>query len=404
MKLLSNYNIKNSKVLIRVDFNVPIQNGKIIDPNRILNVLPTIKHLIKNNNSVVLLSHLGRPNDINKENSLMPIKGTLEELLKKPILFSKSIIGPQVDEIKKNLKYKEILLIENIRFCKQEQFGENCERKNESIQFAKELANHMDFFINEAFACSHRNSASLVLLPKLFPNKKFAGFLLEQEINNLSKIKNNPKAPFTAIIGGAKISSKIKLIHKLLFICDHIILGGAMAHTFIVAQNGQIGRSFYEPNYISDAKKILEKSNNMNCKIYLPVDCVSTNEISEKSAVSFNKINNIPSDQMSVDIGPVSLGLFKGIIDTSKTILWNGPMGIFEVSSFSNGTRSIANYIQGATKAGAYSIIGGGDSIAALNSFGVNHTFSYLSTGGGAMLEFFEKDKLPGLEALSEVS
>ena len=268
--------------------------------------------------------------------------------------------------------------------------------------FVKKIANKMDFFVNEAFACSHRESASMTLLPRCFPNKKFAGLLLEKEIKNLTKVKYNSRKPFTAIIGGSKISTKIKLIKRLLIICDNIILGGAMAHTFIVFLKGKVGLSLFEPDQLLEVENILKEANKYNCKIHLPSDCVTTQEINNDTPAQIRNINNIPNNEMSVDIGPNSLKAFHKIIIDSKTILWNGPMGIFEFVAFSNGTRMIAKYINRATELGSYSVIGGGDSIAAINSFNSNFNFSYLSTGGGAMLEFFEKDSLPGISALDE--
>ena len=322
--------------------------------------------------------------------------------MKSSVFFSKDIIGIEVNKKKETLKLGEVLLIENIRFHNEEKPPENIEEYEKNNLFAKELAQHMDFFINEAFSCSHRSNTSMVLLPKHFPNKKLAGLLLEKEIKHLTKIKNNPSKPFTSIIGGAKISSKIKLIEKLLIICDNIIVGGAMAHTFILALKGKIGSSFYEPNQLSEAKKILEKAKEYNCKIYLPVDCITTKEMIRGAPTNIRKITNIPHNEMGVDIGPESLDLFKDIINISKTILWNGPMGVFEIPSYSTGTKKIAQYIHATTKLGAYSIIGGGDSVSAINSFNQNFAFSYLSTGGGAMLEFFETDTLPGIVALTD--
>ena len=400
MKLLSNSNIKKSKVLMRVDFNVPIKNGKITDETRILNVLPSIQYLINNNNAIVLISHLGRPKKKSKKESLILIYQYLVKALDYPVFFSEQIIGDDVEKKKENLKLGEILLIENIRFEDQEKL----ENKNlkENMIFAKKIANKMDFFINEAFACSHRESASITLLPMCFPKKKFAGFLLEKEIKHLTKVKHNSLKPFTAIIGGSKISTKIKLIKKLLITCDNIILGGAMAHTFIVFLKGKVGSSLFEPDQLLEVESILKEANKYNCKIHLPLDCVTTQEISNDTAVKIRNINNIPNNEMSVDIGPNSLNLFHKIIINSKTILWNGPMGIFEFSAFSNGTRMIAKSINRATELGSYSVIGGGDSIAAINSFNTNFNFSYLSTGGGAMLEFFEKEGLPGISALDE--
>ena len=400
MKLLSEKNIKNSKVIMRVDFNVPISQGHIKDKTRILNALPTIKYLIKNNNSIVLISHLGRPAGKDDKLSLRIVYKALSKMLDTPVFFNNKIMGSGFSENKKMLKPGDLLLMENIRFYNEEKIVKEKNGFKKNILFAKKLAQHMDFFINEAFACSHRQSTSMTLLPKCFPNKKLAGFLLEKEVAHLTKIKYNSLSPFTAIIGGAKISTKIKLIEKLLIICDNIILGGAMAHTFIAFLKGEIGSSLFEPNQLQQVEKILKNAERHNCKIHLPLDCVTTTEISNTNPTNIRKINFIPKHEMSVDIGPLSITKFNEIIMKSKKILWNGPMGIFEFASFANGTKSIANSIHEATQLGAYSVIGGGDSISAINSFNQDFQFSYLSTGGGAMLEFFEKESLPAIKSL----
>jgi len=402
MKLLSEKNIKNSKVIMRVDFNVPISQGQIKDKTRIENVLPTIKHLIKNNNSIVLISHLGRPAGKDDKLSLRIVYKALSKMLDTPVFFNNKIMGSGFSENKKMLKPGDLLLMENIRFYNEEKIVKEKNGFKKNILFAKKLAQHMDFFINEAFACSHRQSTSMTLLPKCFPNKKLAGFLLEKEVAHLTKIKYNSLSPFTAIIGGAKISTKIKLIEKLLIICDNIILGGAMAHTFIAFLKGEIGLSLFEPNQLQQVEKILKHAERHNCKIHLPLDCVTTTEISNTNTTNIRKINFIPKPEMSVDIGPLSIAKFNEIIMKSKKILWNGPMGIFEFTSFANGTKSIANSIHKATQLGAYSVIGGGDSISAINSFKQDFQFSYLSTGGGAMLEFFEKESLPAIQSLED--
>tara|TARA_B100000902_G_scaffold57450_1_gene64326 strand:- start:875 stop:2083 length:1209 start_codon:yes stop_codon:yes gene_type:complete len=400
MKLLSEKNIKNSKVIMRVDFNVPISQGHIKDKTRILNVLPTIKYLIKNNNTIVLISHLGRPDGTDDKLSLRIVYKELSKMLETPVFFTNKSMGLEFSENKKMLKPGDLLLMENIRFYSEEKIAKDKISYQKNILFAKELAQHMDFFINEAFACSHRESTSMTLLPQCFPNKTLAGFLLEKEVSHLTKIKYNSLSPFTAIIGGAKISTKIKLIEKLLIICDNIILGGAMAHTFIVFLKGQIGSSLFEPNQVLRVEKILKNAEKYNCKIHLPLDCVTTTEISNNTITNIRNIKSIPKSEMSVDIGPVSVGRFNEVIMKSKKILWNGPMGIFEFESFANGTKSIANSIHKATQLGAYSVIGGGDSISAINSFNQDFQFSYLSTGGGAMLEFFEKESLPAIKSM----
>ena len=402
MRYLSQFKIENSTVLVRVDFNVPIKESKITDDTRIKNVLPTINYLINNKNKVILLSHLGRPQEKEPDLSLEIVYLTLSNLLGCTVKFCSNIIGNEANKLKDNLKQGEVLLLENIRYLKEEKIGENKEGIRNNNVLAKELIYNVDYYINDAFACSHRKCTSMTIIPNYFNKKKFAGFLLEKEIEYLSKIKKSTLSPFTAIIGGSKISTKIKLIEKLLILCDNIIIGGAMAHTFIVYLGGKIGSSLFEENQIEKVKKILNEANRLNCKIHLPIDCITTKEISNIALTNTRVINDIPLDEISADIGPKSIKLFDEIIRNSCKILWNGPLGVFEFNSFENGTKSIANSIHNATKLGAFSVIGGGDSIAAINKFNQKLNFSYLSTGGGAMLEFFEKDQLPALKSLED--
>ena len=402
MRYLSQNKIENSTVLMRVDFNVPINDGIIIDDTRIINVIPTIDSLIKNKNKVILISHLGRPQKKSANLSLNLVYHALSKMLNCTVKFCENIVGKKANKLRCDLNNGEVLLLENIRFLSDEKIGKTKQATEKNHFLAKELISNVDYYVNEAFACSHRESTSMTIIPKYFYKKKFAGFLLQKEINHLSKIKNSPVNPFTAIIGGSKISTKIKLIEKLIVLCDNIIIGGAMAHTFIVYSGGKVGSSLFEPDQVSKVKIILDQAKKYNCKIHLPLDCISTNQISNNSLTKTRDIKDIPLDEMSADIGPKSIKQFDKIIKNSNKILWNGPLGVFEYSPFENGTKIIAQSINIATKLGAYSVIGGGDSIAAINKFNQNFNFSYLSTGGGAMLEFFEKEQLPALKSLED--
>lgn len=403
MDYLVNSFPKDSKVLVRVDFNVPIKNGKIVDDTRILLALPTIRLLLKNNNAVVLISHLGRPAGFDQKLSLKPVKFYLESLpdLKKIcVYFAESLEADKLENKKKALRLGEILLVENLRFHEGE--------KTSSLQFAKALSTQIDFFVNDAFSVCHRNDCSVTLVPSLFKNKKTAGLLLQKELFEINKVINAQTKKKLAIIGGAKIGTKITLINNLLNSCDDIIIGGAMAFTFIKYLKGSIGLSLHEPNLFDEIESILINSKKNNCNIHLPLDSVTIKKNIEEN-IYYRDINKIPDDELGVDIGPKSCGFFKQIIIKSKVIIWNGPMGIFEHQNFKIGTEKIMQYITLATKLGSYSIVGGGDTLASIDNLkkttdSLNakpYKFNFMSSGGGAMLAFLQNQDLPGIKSLN---
>ncbi len=389
------YNFKNKRALVRVDFNVPIDsNGFVTDSTRIKMVIPTIQKIINDGGSVVLMSHFGRPKDApSSDFSLKQIIGSLESLLERKIIFCSDCIGDSSFKITKNLENGSIVLLENLRFYKQEKQGDK--------DFALKLSNHGDVYVNDAFGSAHRAHASTSVIANYFPNDKTFGFLIENEILSVDKVLNSNSHPLTAIVGGAKVSSKITIISKLLDKVDHLIIGGGMAYTFIKAQNGSIGKSLVEDQYLDLALEILQEAKEKGVQIHLPSDSLCCKEFSNDLPIEIRPINKIPEDEMGLDIGPDSISAFKDVIVNSSLILWNGPMGVFEMSNFQNGTASIAHSIVKATENNAFSLIGGGDSVAAINLFKLANKVSHVSTGGGAMLEYLEGKQLPGIEAIN---
>ena len=389
------YNFKNKRALVRVDFNVPIDsNGLVTDSTRIKMVIPTIQKIINDGGSVVLMSHFGRPKDApSSDFSLKQIIGSLESLLERKIIFCSDCIGDSSFKTTKNLKNGTIVLLENLRFYKQEKQGDK--------DFALKLSNHGDVYVNDAFGSAHRAHASTSVIANYFPNDKTFGFLIENEILSVDKVLNSNSHPLTAIVGGAKVSSKITIISKLLDKVDHLIIGGGMAYTFIKAQNGSIGKSLVEDQYLDLALEILQEAKDKGVQIHLPSDSLCCKEFSNDLPIEIRPINKIPEDEMGLDIGPDSISAFKDVIVNSSLILWNGPMGVFEMSNFQNGTASIAHSIVKATENNAFSLIGGGDSVAAINLFKLANKVSHVSTGGGAMLEYLEGKQLPGIEAIN---
>ncbi|MBH75871.1 MAG: phosphoglycerate kinase [Flavobacteriales bacterium] len=389
---------KDSKVLVRVDFNVPINNRAVIDESRILLSIPTLKLLIENNNAIVLISHLGRPKGFDMNFSMRIVLNHLKKISffeNIKFHFCSNFIEKDLENKKRNLKSREILILENLRF----EPGE----KNSCIKFSRKITSGLDFYINDAFAVCHRGDASVNQMPNLFGSNKLPGLLLQKEIKELSKVIKFKNSKL-AIIGGSKISSKVELIKKLTLSCQDIIIGGAMAFSFIKYLNGSIGISLYEEDQMSTISSILIEAKNNNCTIHLPVDvkCIKNND--EKNIIN-RDIYKIPHDEMGLDIGTKSCLLFKKIINKSKTIIWNGPMGVFEKKNFEKGTESILKYISNATKSGSYSLVGGGDTLSAISNYKKNniiHEFSFQSSGGGAMLEFLQNPKLPGIKSLLE--
>jgi len=387
----------DKKALIRVDYNVPINsNLEVIDESRILSSLPTINKILKDGGSCILMSHMGRPNGINNPKlSLKNIISCLEKLLNKKVLFCEDCISEKTVEKCNNLKNGEIILLENLRFYKEEELGNN--------EFAKKLSTLGDIYVNDAFGTSHRIHSSNSIITHFF-NQKCIGYLIENEIKNINKILYKKSKPFTAILGGSKVSDKILLIEKLMSYVDNLIIGGAMSNTFIKANNGKIGNSIYESNKIELVKKILEKSVKMNVKIYLPIDFLTSKSIDVNSKTKFFKSGETEKEWINVDIGPNSIKKFDEIIMQSKKILWNGPMGVYEIDKYSAGTNHIANSISNSTKNGSISLIGGGDSVAVVTKQKLKKNISFISSGGGALLSYLTNEKLDSIKNINKLS
>ncbi len=394
MKNIHTYDFNGKRALIRVDFNVPLdENLNVTDDTRITAAIPTIKMIIEKGGSVVLMSHLGRPTEVFEEKfSLKNIVSTLEEALGKKVLFGGDCIGEKAYEMSSQLKSGEVLLLGNLRFYKEETKGDK--------SFSKKLAQHGDVYVNDAFGTAHRAHASTAIIADYFPNDKMFGLLIEKEIEAVDKVLNSNQKPLTAIVGGAKVSSKITIIEQLLNKVDHLIIGGGMAYTFIKAQGGKVGNSLVEDDYLDTAHKIFEVAKSKGVQLHLPIDTIASSDFSNETPTKIFKINEIDEGWMGLDIGNETKKYFVDVILQSKLILWNGPMGVFEMSNFQDGTVTIANAIAEATQKGAFSLIGGGDSVAAVNKFDLANQVSHVSTGGGAMLEYIEGIDLPGIAAI----
>jgi len=390
MNLLGSADLSDRSVLLRVDFNVPLEEGKVGDDTRIKAALPTIKYILDKNAKLIIISHLGRPKGkVDKALSLEVVAKQLQTYLPNKVKFIDQTVGEVVSREVKQLKPKEILVLENLRF--------NEEEKANDEEFAKELAALAEVYVNDAFGVSHRAHASVNALPILMGEKAYAGFLLEKELDIAKKILKNPERPFTAIIGGSKVSDKIGVIESLLNKVDHLIIGGGMANTFISAKGYPVGTSLYEPDKVELAKEILEKAKNLNVSIHLPIDVVTAKEFAATAEPHYFDIDEIPDDEMVLDIGPDSCDDFSDVLKSSKLIVWNGPVGVFEMEAFSVGTRTIAAILSAAD---AEVVIGGGDSAAAITKFGYADDMDHISTGGGAFLELMEGKTLPGVAAL----
>ncbi|MBL17275.1 MAG: phosphoglycerate kinase [Crocinitomicaceae bacterium] len=391
---ISDYNFSNKRALIRVDFNVPLNDrGEVSDETRIRMALPTINKVLNDGGSVILMSHMGRPKDApDPKFSLNQIISCLEEHLNKEIFFQEDCIGDKAFEITSKLNPGEVVLLENLRFYSQE--------KNGDKEFASKLAKHGDVYINDAFGTAHRAHASTAIIADFFKGNKMFGYLIENEINSVKKVLESNKTPLTAIVGGAKVSSKITIISQLIKKVNHLIIGGGMAYTFVKAMNGEVGKSLVEDDYLDLANEIFKKAEENNVKIHLPVDSLCSKEFNNDAEITNRKINEIPNDEMGLDIGPESIKLFEKVVNSSALILWNGPMGVFEMSNFQKGTISIAHAVVDATDKGSFSLVGGGDSVAAINLFNLSDKVSHVSTGGGAMLEYLEGKELPGISAI----
>ena len=391
---ISTFDFSGKRALIRVDFNVPLnEEGNVYDDTRIKMALPTINKILNGNGSVVLMSHLGRPkNTYQKEFSLSQILSCLEGHLKREVIFAEDCIGERALEKTANLKPGQVVLLENLRFHAQEKEGDS--------NFAEKLAQHGDVYINDAFGTAHRAHASTSIIAENFDGKKCFGYLIESEIKSVEKVLESEDKPLTAIVGGAKVSSKITILSKLLEKVDHLIIGGGMAYTFVKALGGKIGISLVEDDFIDVAKNIIAQAEKNNVQLHLPIDTLSAEEFSNDVKVYHNNIDLIPENHMGLDIGNESIAKFSSVIKNSSLILWNGPMGVFEMSNFQRGTVAIAEAVVEATTKGAFSLVGGGDSVAAVNQFNLADKVSHVSTGGGAMLEYLEGKTLPGIKAI----
>ena len=395
MKTVNDFNFENKKALIRVDFNVPLNdNLEVADSTRILAAKSTIIKVLEDGGSCVLMSHLGRPNGVEEKFSLKNIISKVSEIIGVQVQFSENCIGEKAEQAVTELENGEVLLLENLRFHKEEKAGDD--------EFAKELSKLGDIFVNDAFGTAHRAHASTAIIAKYFPKNKCYGLLLASEIENIYKVLTDNKKPVTAIIGGAKVSSKITIIESILDKIDHLIIGGGMAFTFIKAQGGSIGSSLVEDDKQEMALSILKLGKEKNVKIHLPVDAIIADQFSNDAFTKTEAINAIPEGWMGLDVGSKTNTIFREVILNSNTILWNGPVGVFEMENFATGTISLGNAIAEATENGTFSLVGGGDSVAAVKQFNLTEKVSYVSTGGGAMLEMLEGKILPGIQAISE--
>lgn len=393
MKTLADINFANKKAVIRVDFNVPLdENFKVTDTTRIEAAKPTIDKILKDGGSVILMSHLGRPKGVEEKYSLKHIVDKTSEILGVKVKFVNDSIGAEVEKAAADLKPGEVLLLENLRFYKEEEAGDE--------GFAKKLASLGDVYVNDAFGTAHRAHASTTIIANYFPENKVFGELLANEIESLNKVLKNSEKPVTAVLGGSKVSSKITVIENILDKVDHLIIGGGMTFTFIKAQGGKIGDSICEDDKQELALEILAKAKEKNVQIHLPVDVVAADGFKNDAKTQVVAVDAIPDGWQGLDAGPKSLENLKKVILESKTILWNGPLGVFEMENFANGTIQLGNFIAEATKNGAFSLVGGGDSVAAVKQFGLEPKMSYVSTGGGAMLEMLEGRTLPGIAAI----
>jgi phosphoglycerate kinase len=417
MKMIQDFNFKGKKAIVRVDFNVPLDKKTFVvtDDTRIRGALKTINKIINDGGSLILMSHLGRPEGRMEKYSLKPVLPVLEKLLGRKVMFADDCLGEATEKMAAALKPGDILLLENVRFYPEEEgkpiLPENvteeekkaakAEMKVRQKEMAKKLASYAEIYVNDAFGTAHRAHATTAVIADFFePDKRMFGFLINSELAAMDKVLKEPLRPFTAIMGGAKVSDKIMLIENLLNRVDNIIIGGGMTYTFVKAMGGKIGKSLCEEDKLDLALQLLEKAKAKKVNIYLPVDSLNADKFENDASTSVSDVKAVPDGWMGLDIAEKTIKEFTSVIESSKTILWNGPMGVFEMEKFSKGTTAIARAIAAATSKGAYSLIGGGDSVAAINKNGLADKVSYVSTGGGAMLEYMEGKKLPGITAI----
>ena len=394
MKTINDFNFENKKALIRVDFNVPQdENLNVTDDTRIRAAKPTIDKILKDGGAVILMSHLGRPKgEFNDKYSLKHIASKISEILGVDVIVANDVIGDDAKQKVNNLKPGQILLLENVRFHNEEENGDS--------DFAKQLAAFGDIYVNDAFGTAHRAHASTAIIAEFFPENKVFGLLMEQELTAINKVLTDGEKPVTAVLGGAKVSSKITIINNILPVIDNLIIGGGMTYTFVKAKGGKIGNSLVENDKLDLALEILEECKKHNVNVYLPVDNVIADNFSNDANVQTVPSDEIPDGWMGMDVGVESSKVFAEVINNSKTILWNGPLGVFEMPNFAKGTIALGDAIAESTKNGAFSLVGGGDSVAFVKQFGYDDKVSYVSTGGGAMLESLEGRELPGVAAI----
>lgn len=393
MTTVNDINFSGKKVLIRVDFNVPLNDKfEVTDDTRILGALPTIQKILNDGGSAIVMSHLGRPKGAEEKFSLKHVIGRFSALLEKEVGFAEDCIGEKAHRAVDNMPENGVLVLENLRFHEEEKAGDE--------SFAKALAELGDFYVNDAFGTAHRAHASTAVIAKFFHSDKAFGLLMAKELKSLNKVLTSYKKPFSAVIGGAKVSSKISIIATLLDKIDNLLIGGGMAYTFIKAQGGKVGNSLIENDYLDEAKKILKEAEDKGVRVLLPEDTVAADKFDNHANKKTFPTHAIGEGWMGMDIGPEAIKHYKMCLEESSTILWNGPMGVFEMDNFAEGTKQVAFGVVSGTERGAYSLIGGGDSVAAINKLNLKEHVSYVSTGGGAMLEFLEGKTLPGVAAI----
>lgn len=394
MLTMDSYDLKGKKALVRVDLNVPQDaNGKVTDDTRARAILPTVRKILKDGGSAILMSHLGRPKGkVDPAMSLRPVAEHLSGLLGQPVLFATDCVGPDAKAKAAALKPGEVLVLENLRFHPEEEAGDEA--------FSKSLSELGDVYVNDAFGTAHRAHASTTIVAKFFPKDKLFGYLMQAEIDSVGKVLGNPQRPMTAIVGGSKVSSKIEVLQNLIGTCDELIIGGGMANTFVKAKGGRTGASLVEDDLLETARTIMQEAEAKGVKLHIPTDAVIADAFAENANTDQCAADAVPDGWMALDIGPKSIEAFCAAVLRSRTILWNGPMGVFEMKPFQQGTIAIAQAVAQATQQGAFSLVGGGDSVAAVNQFGLADRISYVSTGGGAMLEYLEGKVLPGIAAV----
>ena len=417
MSKIEAYNFSGKKAIVRVDFNVPFNKEfEITDDSRIKAALPTLKKIIKDGGSVIVMSHLGRPKGkANPDFSMKHVQGRLSELLGEKVIFAKDSVGPDAKEKAASIQPGQVLMLENLRFhleeegkpklaedaSEEEKKAAKADMKEKQQQFSKDLASLADVYVNDAFGTAHRAHASTAVIADFFDeDSKMFGFLIEQELQSLDKVLKAPERPFTAIMGGAKVSTKITIIENLLDKVNNLILGGGMTYTFIKARGGDVGSSICETEYLDLAMKIEKLAKEKGVNLYLPVDVVAADAFDNDANTKIVPVDQIPEGWLGLDAGPESIKSFQEVIKNSKTILWNGPVGVFEMESFVKGSQAVADAIAEGTRKGAFSLIGGGDSVACINQFGLADEVSYISTAGGALLEYLEGKDLPGIKAI----